>query len=175
MPRRTHTYLGDMGWNEWNAWSTVGAMILGLGIASTIIQIIHTCIKGEKCGDDPWDARTLEWATSSPPKDYNFARIPEINARDQVWADKYGKPEEKSGLGQPEAHGIHMPDRSWYPLSASFGLFMVGLGMVFHKRNFLGWDHTLEMAIIGGVIILASIYAWAFEGPRGYHLHPEKD
>ena len=175
MPRRTHTYLGDMGWNVWNAWSTAGALILGVGIASVIVQLVFTCLKGQKCGNDPWDARTLEWATSCPPKDYNFARIPEINARDQVWADKYGKPAEHSGPGLPEPHGIHMPDRSWYPLTASFGLFMAGLGMVFHRQNFLGWDHQLEMAMIGGSILLLSIYLWALEGPRGYHVQPEED
>ena len=59
MPRRTHTYLGDMGWNEWNMWSTIGAMILGVGIGSAVVQIIYTAIKGKACGPDPWDARTL--------------------------------------------------------------------------------------------------------------------
>jgi cytochrome c oxidase subunit 1 len=175
MPRRTHTYLGDMGWNEWNMWSTVGAMILGVGIGSAVVQLIYTCIKGQKCGNDPWDARTLEWSTTSPPKVYNFERIPKINARDQVWADKYGKDSEKSGEGAPEPHGIHMPDRSWYPLSASFGLFMIGLGFVFHNQNFLGWDHQLEMAFIGAGILTLSIYLWALEGPGGYHLHPEDE
>ncbi|MGB0743622.1 MAG: cytochrome ubiquinol oxidase subunit I, partial [Opitutales bacterium] len=139
------------------------------------VQIVYSWFKGKDCGMDPWDARTLEWAIENPPKDYNFARIPKINARDQLWADKYGKPEEHSGPGEPEPHGIHMPDRSWYPLSASFGLFLFGLGMVFHKQNFLGWDHNLQMVYAGGIILLLSLYAWALEGPRGYHLHPEED
>ena len=67
----------------------LGAMILGVGIGSAVVQIIYTAIKGKACGPDPWDARTLEWATTSPPQVYNFERIPKINARDQVWADKW--------------------------------------------------------------------------------------
>ena len=68
-----------------------------------------------------------------------------------------------------------MPDRSWYPLSASFGLFLAGLGFVFHNQNFLGWDHKLEMAFVGAGVLTLSIYLWALEGPCGYHIHPEEE
>jgi len=180
MPRRTHTYKADMGWNDWNWWSTVGALILGVGILIFIGQMLHSVIKGKPSRKDPWDARTLEWmADGSPPKPYNFALTPLIKMRDQLWADKYGKAEEKSERLPPDPHGIHMPDRSWYPLSASFGLFLVGLGMIFHKQHLsifgLQFDHHLQIPMAGLAIVFVSVVLWALEGPRGYHLHPEKE
>src|SRR5690606_20469901 len=132
MPRRTHTYKAEMGWTEANFWSTAGALILGLGIALFVIQLIYSIYRGEKAGRDPWNARTLEWATSSPPKEYNFAYTPVIRARDQFWEEKHGESGKRMDKLPPDEHGIHMPDQSWWPLITSVGLFTACLGMVFH-------------------------------------------
>ena len=67
MPRRIYTYDSDMGWNLWNAVSSVGYLILALGVLILIVNIIWGVLSGEKAGGDPWDARTLEWSMSSPP------------------------------------------------------------------------------------------------------------
>lgn len=183
MPRRTHTYKSEMGWDLWNLVSTIGAFILGFAIAAFVINLIYTVIKGKPCGKDPWDARTLEWTTDSPPKDYNFAATPVIKTRDQLWADKHGKPEEKSGSQSDGEHGIHMPDRSWYPMVIAFGLFLAAMGMIFVEKTLtlfgmtfeVAWEHSFIVPITGGIIALAGAIAWAFEGPGGYHLHPEND
>ncbi|MEX0326457.1 MAG: cytochrome c oxidase subunit I [Puniceicoccaceae bacterium] len=183
MPRRTHTYKAEMGWNDANFWSTIGALILGLGIAAVVLQVIYSCFKGKPSGENPWDARTLEWETSSPPKEYNFGFTPVINARDQVWENKYGPDEKKMGKIAPGAHGIHMPDQSWWPLVVSIGLFIAGMGVIFHGQPmerllpFLGQSDIslFHMLVPGLVVTLFGIYMWALEGPGGYHLHPDPE
>ena len=184
MPRRTHTYKAEMGWNEANLWSTVGAMILGFGILAVVIQIVYTCLKGKRCGEDPWDARTLEWDTASPPKPYNFAYTPHIKTRDQVWEDKYGKPEKRMAKVAPDHHGIHMPDQSWWPLVVAVGLFFAALGMVFHGQPlevllpFIGGEvdiSLLHITVPGLLLTFVAILFWALEGPGGFHLHPDPE
>jgi cytochrome c oxidase subunit I len=181
MPRRTHTYKAEMGWSEANYWSTIGALILGFGIAAFVLQVIYSCYRGRKAGSDPWDARTLEWATVSPPAEYNFAYDPVVRSRDQVWENKYGPPERRMGRKPPGAHGIHMPDQSWWPLVVGIGLFIACLGMVFHGQPleamlpFLSGerDFTLfHMTVPGLLITFFGIFKWALEGPGGYHVHP---
>ncbi|MDX2111826.1 MAG: cytochrome c oxidase subunit I [Verrucomicrobiota bacterium] len=182
MPRRTHTYKAVMGWNEGNFLSTIGALILGLGIAIFVIHLIWAISKGKKAGANPWDARTLEWATESPPAPYNFETIPVIKVRDQVWANKYGTKSEKMGALPAGSHGIHMPDRSWYPLTANIGFFILGMGLIFHGHavKLFGFEMHLQgfdawiIPIVGAAILFLSIILWACEGPGGYHLHPEK-
>jgi len=182
MPRRTHTYQSEMGWNEANMWSTIGALILGLGIGMFVVQIIYSIYKGKKAPHDPWDARTLEWITANPPKEYNFAYTPVVRARDQFWQNKHGKDTEKMDKIKPDEHGIHMPDQSWWPLVVSIGLFIAGLGIIFHQQPldalipFLTAEIDIKLTHItvpGLLITLFGMMAWALEGPGGYHLHPD--
>lgn len=184
MPRRTHTYRIAAGFEDPNFWSTVGAFILGFGIAGVVIQTIYCCFKGKACEENPWDARTLEWATASPPKEYNFGFTPVINARDQAWESKYGAEEKKMGKIAPDDHGIHMPDQSWWPLILSIGLFVAGMGVIFHNQPmallvpFLSKEATFSLfhlTVPGLVLTFFSMYMWALEGPGGYHLHPDPE
>ncbi len=176
MPRRTHTYKSEMGWDQSNFWSTIGAFILGIGILIFVIQAIHAYYKGKKSPKDPWDSRTLEWDTESPPKEYNFPYTPVIHARDQVWEDKYGVEAKRMEKIAPGEHGIHMPDQSWWPLITSIGLFIACLGMVFHKQPVPMTSEAvfgLEIVIAGLLLTFYGIAAWALEGPGGFHLHPD--
>lgn len=184
MPRRTHTYKAEMGWGEANYWSTIGALILGFGILGVVIQVIHACRKGTRCAEDPWDARTLEWATSSPPKPHNFGFTPVIRSRDQVWENKYGPVEKRMVKRAPDSHGIHMPDGSWWPLVVAAGIFFAALGMVFHGQPLEllvplvsgTVDVSLwHMTAPGLVLTFVGIVFWALEGPGGYHVHPGPD
>lgn len=81
MPRRVYTYPANLGWNELNLLSTIGAFIIGTAIMVFLWNFIITMRSGEKAGDDPWDAYTLEWDTTSPPKPYNFEVIPSVRSR----------------------------------------------------------------------------------------------
>ena len=93
MPRRTWTYDANMGWNEGNLFATCGAYLLGVGIFTYFAVLIYTYFKGQKCGNDPWDGRTLEWSIPSPPPELNFAAIPTVHARDGWWYEKTHKEE----------------------------------------------------------------------------------
>jgi len=167
MPRRTWTYDANMGWNEGNFIATMGAYTLGLGVFTYFAVLIYTYFKGEKCGNDPWDARTLEWSIPSPPPEYNFKAIPTIHARDAWWYEKHHKEEiakEQADHQKAESEhgGIHMPDQSWYPLIAALGLLAGALSFAFHH---------IPIAIGGLVVTFIGCYLWALEGPGGYHIH----
>ena len=81
MPRRIYTYPGNLGWNEMNLLATIGAFTIAVAILIFIWNFIITLRSGEPAGDDPWDAFTLEWDTTSPPKPYNFLVLPVVRSR----------------------------------------------------------------------------------------------
>lgn len=89
MPRRIYTYEPGRGWDVWNLIVTIGVFFQILGTLIFVGNLLWSMFKGEKAGNDPWDAWTLEWTTSSPPKEYNFAVIPEVKSRRPLWDLKH--------------------------------------------------------------------------------------
>ena len=89
MPRRIYTYEAGRGWEMWNMIVGVGALIQTIGTLIFVYNLIHSYFRGEEAGPDPWDAWTLEWATSSPPPAYNFAVEPTVNSRRPLWDLKH--------------------------------------------------------------------------------------
>lgn len=88
MPRRVYTYLPDLGWSEINFFVSLGAVVLFASFVVWIYNLIWSSRNGELAGDNPWDAGTLEWATTSPPRPYNFAFTPVVTGVDPLWADR---------------------------------------------------------------------------------------
>jgi cytochrome c oxidase subunit 1/cytochrome c oxidase subunit I+III len=88
MPRRIYTYQSGLGWNTPNLISTVGAFILALGFLVTLFVFVQSLMRGDRAPDDPWGANTLEWATGSPPKPYNFPVIPTVHSLNPLWDGK---------------------------------------------------------------------------------------
>lgn len=174
MPRRTYTYAENLDWNTWNFVSTIGALLLGAGIFSVILHVLHSARKGKAAGNDPWHARTLEWAIPNPPPEHNFDTLPVVRARDAFWYEKHAEtpaPESKTAPHERE-HGIHMPDQSWFPGLTSLGLFILGLSMVFKGTITAALGLWLPFPLLGAAVALLGIYLWALEGPGGYHVHP---
>jgi cytochrome c oxidase subunit 1 len=89
MPRRIYTYDASRGWEIWNLIVSIGVVFQILGILIWVIDIIWTHYRGVPAGNDPWDAWTLEWHTTSPPPDYNFAEIPIVRSRRPLWDLKH--------------------------------------------------------------------------------------
>jgi cytochrome c oxidase subunit I len=89
MPRRIYTYEAGRGWEIWNLIVTLGVIFQILGILCWVVNFLWSWFKGPKAGNDPWDAWTLEWATTSPPPDYNFAVIPTVRSRRPLWDLKH--------------------------------------------------------------------------------------
>ncbi|HET7686657.1 MAG TPA: cytochrome c oxidase subunit I [Candidatus Limnocylindria bacterium] len=85
MPRRVADYSPDAGWTIYNLVSTVGAFMIAVSIIPFLINVVATLINGERVGDDPWEANTLEWATTSPPPPYNFDTLPPIRSERPVF------------------------------------------------------------------------------------------
>jgi cytochrome c oxidase subunit I+III len=85
MPRRIYTYSDGLGWNIWNLLSTVGSFVLMLGLFVTLMTFLHSLRYGPRAPDDPWQANTLEWATGSPPKPYNFPVVPTVHSVNPLW------------------------------------------------------------------------------------------
>ncbi len=89
MPRRTYRYPSGMGWDSLNMIETVGAFVIMVSVLIFFVNIIYSTKRGDIAGNDPWDARSLEWSIPSPPPEYNFAEIPVVEARDDWWHRKY--------------------------------------------------------------------------------------
>jgi cytochrome c oxidase subunit 1/cytochrome c oxidase subunit I+III len=85
MPRRVYTYPDLPGYAAMNFISTVGSFILAVSILLFVVTVLHGLLRGQPAGNNPWDAHTLEWATTSPPPVHNFDQVPPIRSRRPVW------------------------------------------------------------------------------------------
>lgn len=129
MPRRAAHY-DNLEWQPYMITAAIGTAIVGLGILCQVIQIVVSIRKRESLVDesgDAWDGRTLEWATASPPAEYNFAVTPVVADLDAFWDMK-----EKGTAWKryPVYADIHMPkNQPWGPiiggLSLAFGFAMI--------------------------------------------------
>ena len=168
MPRRYYTYPPGMGWDLWNLVSTIGAFIIAVSVLVFIVNLVVSLRAGEPAGDDPWDARSPEWLTTSPPPPHNFDVVPTITARDDAWHRKYaGGPDQprrvpagasadhaEGSEREQAAHDIHMPDPSYWPLVVALGMPIASWGVVFALWPLVG---------IGLLVTLYAMLSWALE------------
>jgi len=89
MPRRIYTYEPGRGWEIWNLIVTIGVFFQIIGTLVFVGNLLYSMFKGAPAGNDPWDAWTLEWSTSSPPPEYNFPSIPVVSSRRPLWDIKH--------------------------------------------------------------------------------------
>ncbi|MCA9834201.1 MAG: cytochrome c oxidase subunit I [Thermomicrobiales bacterium] len=181
MPRRYYTYGEGAGWNFWNAIVTFGAYILGAAMLLLLFNVGQSLKSGKRVGANPWDAPTLEWATTSPPPEYNFAEQPIVASRDPLWAEKYGHGDDIPAhiespeivLGPNAGDDVHLPNPSFWPLVGASGMFMMGLGFLFENITifWLGPLAISALSIVGLITLMWGIFGWAFEptGVEGLH------
>jgi cytochrome c oxidase subunit 1 len=170
MPRRISTYPEGLGWDLWNMIATVGAFTIAASILFFMYNVFVSLRSKERAGADPWDGRTLEWTTPSPPPAYDFAEVPVVHARDDFWHRKYVENPEGvpvpavaggalslSGDGEhAEAtghHGIHMPSPSFFPLLTSLGPPLIAAGLIYDAA----------IVAVGAVVVLVGVFGWALE------------
>jgi cytochrome c oxidase subunit 1 len=170
MPRRIDTYDAGFGWETLNMVITGGAFLIAFSVLLLVINMVVSVRRGKEAGSDPWDARTLEWATSSPPPHYNFAQVPQVSSRDELWHRKHAVTERGDYMRVPaggsddtadnqhdEHPNIHMPDPSYYPILAAVGLPIMGWAL------FTSGAAMVVMLAVGAFITFGSLFAWAFE------------
>ncbi|HVL53855.1 MAG TPA: cytochrome c oxidase subunit I [Vitreimonas sp.] len=91
MPRRIADYDANAGWTDLNVAATIGGFLIAVSMVPLIWNVLVSLRGGQIAGDDPWEANTLEWATSSPPPPYNFDRLPEIRSERPLFDLRYGR------------------------------------------------------------------------------------
>ena len=91
MPRRIADYSSAAGWNDLNMLATVGGFLIAASMVPFLWNVFVSLRSGQPAGDDPWEANTLEWATSSPPPPYNFDRLPEIRSERPLFDLRHGR------------------------------------------------------------------------------------
>ncbi len=85
MPRRVFTYPSTGSLPELNFISTCGSYIMLAGVVLFALNVVISAVRAKPAGDDPWDANSLEWATTSPPPEFNFTSLPPIRSERPVW------------------------------------------------------------------------------------------
>ncbi|HVZ76120.1 MAG TPA: cytochrome o ubiquinol oxidase subunit I [Candidatus Paceibacterota bacterium] len=151
MTRRLDTIDPSMGWHPLLVVAALGACIIGLGVLFQVIQLIVSIRNRERlaAGGDPWNGRTLEWATHSPPPPYNFAHIPQVAGRDAFWIMK----KEGTSFQKGSYEDIHMPTDTplGFVIAVVAGAF--GFAMIWH----IWWLAGISLPIIIAIIIARSL------------------
>ncbi|MBV9572299.1 MAG: cytochrome o ubiquinol oxidase subunit I [Alphaproteobacteria bacterium] len=155
MTRRLQHY--DVAeWRPWLLISAAGVAILIVGVACQVIQLVVSYLRRNELRDttgDPWDGRTLEWATSSPPPVYNFAVLPQVKDAEVYWEVKQRAFERERMPEEPDYEPIEMPRNSPTGVVCAFFATIVGFALIWH----IWW-----MMIVGLVGAYATfvVFAW---------------
>jgi cytochrome o ubiquinol oxidase subunit 1 len=144
---------------EWRPWLIVaagGAVLILIGIIFQILQLVFSIRHRDELRDrigDPWDGRSLEWATASPPPVFNFAVMPDVSGEDAYWAMKVHAKQRGLENSQPDYRDVEMPRNSPTGFVCAFFATMMGFALIWH----IWW-----MVVAGGVGAFATFVAFAW-------------
>ncbi|HWL25579.1 MAG TPA: cytochrome c oxidase subunit I [Ureibacillus sp.] len=171
MPRRVFTYQADQGWDLFNFISSIGAIMMGIGVLLLVINMLLSIKSKPLNTRDYWkDGRSLEWAIQTPVPFYNFKQTPLVRGYDPYWIEK--QEGNKEGMTYAEPLGdIHMPNGSILPLIMSIGMFIAAFGALHHPDD-VSW--SVPVIIIGLGITVACMLTRSFKDDLGFHVHKEE-
>jgi cytochrome o ubiquinol oxidase subunit 1 len=155
MTRRLQHY-DDLSWRPWLLVALVGAIVILTGIILQVVQLVVSIRQREALVDisgDPWDGRSLEWATTSPPPVFNFAVMPNVQGEEAYWGIKRRAIEEQRLVDEPHYEPIEMPRNSPTGVVSAFFSTIIGFAMIWH----IWW--LLIVGLIGAYAVFV-VFAW---------------
>jgi cytochrome c oxidase subunit 1 len=175
MPRRIYTYPAGMGLELPNLLSSIGSAVVAAAVLSFVVNMLVSLRNGAAAGSDPWHSASFEWATSSPPRRYNFAHLPAVESRTPLW---------DAGAKFPVVHGLRVDERelllttvvlanpdvrepsavpSIWPLIAA-----VSVAITFISSVFSAWA-----LVFGAVPAAIALTAWFWPKTPGPYSEPQ--
>lgn len=152
-------HISDPTWAPWLNVALLGAVIIGVGIVLTVVQLWYSIKTRDQRMDvtgDPWDGRTLEWLTLSPPPHYNFAVLPDVHGEEAYWTRKQTAIKMDQLIKEPDYKPIEMPLGTPVGVICAFFASVCGFAIIWH----IWW-----LAILGliGAFAVFVWYAWQDE------------
>jgi cytochrome c oxidase subunit I+III len=175
MTRRVYTYPGGLGWTAFNLAETIGGFVTLAGILLLFGNLVVSYFRGERADPDPWHGPTLEWTTSSPPPEYNFAVVPTVTSPYPNWDDADRERDRwklatgvlvlEQGHEQPAvtpvdghfAEIVEMPHDSPWPVVLAVSLSLVFTMLLIEKYAIAG---------LMGILCLLTLLAWHWKEPQ---------
>ena len=159
MTRRMQHY-GDVSWQPWLVVAAAGTAIIFFGIICQIVQLVVSIRTRDQRRDttgDPWNGRTLEWSTPSPPPVWNFAVMPRVTGKDAFWEHKLRMPDRPTGRDEPVYYEpIEIPKNSPTGFITAFFAVITGFALIWH----IWW---MAGAGVMGALVTILIFAWREE------------
>jgi cytochrome c oxidase subunit 1/cytochrome c oxidase subunit I+III len=175
MPRRIYTYDSGLGWDALNLFITISSFVFATGTLLTVVNFVKSMRSGAPAGDNPWKADSLEWMTTSPPPEYNFAAIGVVGSRHPLW-DQHPVPVASSaddaarhslgvsgalehqmpvteGLDAKPQDTLGIPEPSYLPVAAAFGVLLLFIGLLVTSA---------VIGVVGVAIGLVAVVWWVW-------------
>jgi len=155
--RRMQHY-ADPSWQPLMQVALLGAVFIFIGIILTVVQLVVSIRTRDLRRDltgDPWNGRTLEWSTTSPPPPWNFARLPQVKGVDAFWSMKM----QGQGAAPAQYEAITVPQHSALGFVTAFFAVILGFALIWH----IGW-----LALLGMLCAVAAslAHAWRLDTER---------
>jgi len=152
-------HIADPSWQPWLDVALVGAVLIGAGIVLTVVQLLYSIKTRDRRLDttgDPWDGRTLEWLTLSPPPHFNFPVLPDVHGEEAYWTRKQTALREEKLIEEPKYEAIEMPLNTPTGVIVAFFASITGFAVIWY----IWW-----LAIVGliGAFAVLVWYAWRDE------------
>jgi cytochrome o ubiquinol oxidase subunit 1 len=156
---RRMQHISDPSWKPWLGVELIGAFVIALGVVLMVWQLFYSSRTREQRRDltgDPWDGRTLEWLTLSPPPHYNFAVLPDVHGEEAYWHRKQRAIERDELIPEPNYQPIEMPLNTPTGVIVAFFASVCGFALIWY----IWW-----LAIVGliGAFAVFVWYAWRDE------------